>query len=512
MKKLPLGIQELSVLMENDCIYVDKTQHIYNLISAGKYYFLSRPRRFGKSLLINTMKELFLGNRDYFTGLWVENKWDWNNTTPVIRISFTEIGHKTVGLEQALLLKVNNIAEEMGIELSLPGYSLRFNELIKKASAKGPVAILIDEYDKAIIDVIEDTEKAKENRDILKTFFSPIKDLDAHIRFLFITGVSKFSQVSIFSELNNLTDITIDGNYSTICGYTQSELENSFQPYILELKEKQKEIYPDILGEIKKWYNGYSWDAENYVYNPFSILSLFFKMNFHNFWFQTGTPTFLLKIIRQSKVSAFDIENTLVSSDSFNTFDIERLEVNSILFQTGYLTIKEYDKQRRTYKLDYPNFEVEASLSANILAEFAETRPERNSTLLFKMADCFTAGQPEKFVELCSGLLKGLAYPLVEKKEAYFHSIFYLIMKMIGFDINCEVINIDGRIDAVVLTEKIIYIIEFKLDSPQAAMKQIHEKGYHKSYLSDGRKIVLLGIGFDAEKREIAGFELEEAK
>lgn len=509
MQKLPLGIQEFSKLRMQNMIYVDKTQHLHTLIKSGSYHFLSRPRRFGKSLLVNTFKELFLANKHYFKGLWIEDKWEWK-PRPVIHIDFSRIYDRLSPLSKSIEKHLTRIFEENHIEPKGESIKELFGNLINALSKNGNVAILIDEYDKPIIDVIEDAEKAKENRAILKNLYSEIKPNDGKIEFFFVTGVTKFTQVSIFSELNNLSDITVNQKYATICGYTQEELEHYFSEHLKELDNKQGHNFQNTKEEVKRWYNGYSWNGKDRVYNPFSILSLFENMQFRNFWFQTGTPTFLLKLIRQKKVSAFDIANTKVSTDIFNTFDIERLEINSILFQTGYLTIAKYDEKRRFYKLDYPNYEVEASLSAYILAEFAETMPEQNSTVLYRMADSFTDNRIDKFITLCSDLLKGVAYPLVEKKEAYFHSLFYLIMKMIGFDIECEVINIDGRIDAVVRTQTHIYIIEFKLDSAENALKQIKEKGYHHKYQDDSRSIGLLGIGFDADKRELSGYKYEE--
>ncbi len=275
-QKLALGSQEFSEVIGNNCIYVDKTENIYELITTGgKYYFLSRPRRFGKSLLANTIKELFLGNKKLFKGLWIEDKWDWEKTYPVIKISFSSISHNVIGLEQAIHNMLGGIAKEYNIVYKSESYPEKFEELIIKLSEKAQVAIIIDEYDKPIIDYMDNIPQAEENRDILKNFYSILKDSDKYLKFLFITGVSKFSHVSIFSDLNNLIDITLNRNYSQIVGWTKEEIEKYFPDYLKEIAEEYKEKYPNIMLEIKKWYNGYSWDGKTSVYNPVSLMNFF---------------------------------------------------------------------------------------------------------------------------------------------------------------------------------------------------------------------------------------------
>jgi len=279
MKKLPIGIQDFSEIIKNSYLYIDKTEYVYRLLQ-GKYYFLSRPRRFGKSLLISTLRELFSGNKDLFNGLWIYDKIEWKKY-PVIHISFANIGFQD-GLENAIESELHNIAKEYQIELTQTYHNQMFRELIEKLAKTAQVVILIDEYDKPIIEYIDDIPKADANRKILRDFYSILKDSDAYIRFLFMTGVSKFSKISIFSELNNLDDITIDERFSTMLGYTQGELIKYFEKHLILLKDKYLKN-PNIEGEIKKWYNGYSWDGQNYVYNPFSILNLFSGLSFQNF-------------------------------------------------------------------------------------------------------------------------------------------------------------------------------------------------------------------------------------
>ena len=306
MKKLPIGLQDFARLRKEDYLYVDKTELLYQLATGGVYYFLSRPRRFGKSLLVSTLSELFQGNQTLFEGLWIHDHWDWQQTNPIIHLSLNSLGYKEVGLERALTLRLNKIAAQYGLTLQSEANALRLQELIERLHASfGQAVVLIDEYDKPILDYLDDLPRAQAHRELLKSFFSVLKDADPHLRFVLLTGVSKFSRVSIFSELNNLNDLTVHARYATLLGYTQKELEHYFADRIDQLASDfgGREA---LLSQIKQWYNGYSWDAQHYVYNPFSILSFFDKRTFENFWFETGTPTFLVKLLnRQQK---YDLE------------------------------------------------------------------------------------------------------------------------------------------------------------------------------------------------------------
>lgn len=505
MKKiLALGSQEFSEVIGNNCIYVDKTEDIHRLITNGKYYFLSRPRRFGKSLLCNTFKELFLGNRELFKGLWIYDSWDWEKTYPVIKISFSNISHNVIGLEQALHNQLDDIAKEKSIALYKKSYPEKFKELIEKLSEKTQVAIIIDEYDKPIIDYTDDLDTAEKNRQILKNFYSVLKDADKHLKFLFITGVSKFSKVSIFSDLNNLEDITINKNYSRIVGWTKDEIEKYFPDYIKGVAEAYEDIFPDIMTEIKKMYNGYSWDGVTYVYNPVSLMNLFKNRDFRNYWFETGTPTMLMNIIKNRQLTAFDIENTYTSSEILDKYDFKNINLNSLLFQTGYLTITNINLRTRRIKLDYPNQEVAESFSKHIVSELTIGQFDTTQSLLFKIADSFTDDTIYKFIEYVNFLFKNIPYTIVENKEKYYHSLFYLIMKLTGYQIEAEVLTIDGRIDAVVKTDDNIFIIEFKIDqAAEIAIEQIRNKHYADKYADDKRPIYLVGINFDTEKKRI---------
>ena len=344
MKKLPIGLQDFARLREEDYLYVDKTELLYQLATGGVYYFLSRPRRFGKSLLVSTLAELFQGNQALFEGLWIHDRWDWSKTYPVLDFRFNKSSYKISGLETFLYEELADRAKTYGIILEKSSYPAQLEELIIGLSRQhGQVVVLIDEYDKPILDYLHDVEQAKAHREVLKNFYSVLKPLDPHLRFVLLTGVSKFSRVSIFSELNNLLDLTIYSDYATLLGYTQEELEHYFAERIDQLAP-QFGGRADLLNQIKQWYNGYSWDAKHFVYNPFSILNFFAKKSFENFWFETGTPTFLIKLLNRER--QYDLEDVQARPLVFSSFELERIQPLALLFQTGYVTIKAVDKNR----------------------------------------------------------------------------------------------------------------------------------------------------------------------
>jgi len=350
------------------------------------------------------------------------------------------------------------------------------------------------------------------NREILQNLYSVIKGNDNNIKFLFLTGVSKFAKVSLFSEFNNLSDITTDSSYSNLCGITENELTLYFESYIEILKQHCKDDFPDIHAAIKTWYNGYSWDGKNFVYNPFSILNLFSKKKFDNYWFQSGTPHFLVKYMKINNFTSFDIENRMINTNLFDSHDIEHLSFYSMMFQTGYLTIKAYYPQSLNALLDFPNKEVEMSFSTHLFTEFNKGQIDRTNVLITNIESALNTNNIDKFIELLKVTSKNVTYPNIEDSEKYFHSIFYLVLKLLGFNIESEVMTIDGRIDAVIHTETTIYVIEFKIGDAQKALAQIKEKNYHQKYLHENKSIVLLGIGFNLRKKNIGSVKIEKVK
>ncbi|MBI4649023.1 MAG: AAA family ATPase [Bacteroidia bacterium] len=381
MKILPISKQEFSRLINDNCVYVDKTEIIYKLITTGFSYFLSRPRRFGKSLTLTTLKEIFSGNKELFKGLWIYDKIEWRQY-PIIHFDFSDISKSSISVIESIIVRLDEIAKEYEITLQQADYGLRFRELIRELSKTEQIVILVDEYDKPIIDYIDDIPQAEKNRIILKNFYSVLKGNEKNIKFLFITGVSKFSKVSIFSDLNHLSDITLNPNYSILTGYTEDELEKYFSEYMALAQGELNEFFPDLKSAIRKWYNGYSWDGKNFVYNPFSLLNFFDNRKFEDYWFQSGTPTFLMKLIKQRNFNITKLENIPVTSDIFNKYELSKLELIALLFQTGYLTVKKYEIKTGEYFLSYPNNEVRASFERQLLETLSEKSLDENAILL----------------------------------------------------------------------------------------------------------------------------------
>ncbi|MFA8450315.1 MAG: AAA family ATPase [Bacteroidales bacterium] len=512
MNKLPIGQQDFKGLIDDNCIYVDKTETIYKMITEGKYYFLSRPRRFGKSLLVSTIKEIFSGNKYLFKDLWIENKWDWNQKFPIIHLPFASIGYEKLSLETAISTRILEIAnrKENNITIEASTIDQQFRELVLKLQKKfnQPVIILVDEYDKPIIDYIgTDLQQAKANQKTLKTFYSVIKDLDASIRFCFLTGVSKFSKVSVFSDLNNLRDITISKAYSDILGITQTELEFYFKDYIVSLGQELSLDKEEILEKIKLWYNGYNWTGKDKVYNPFSTLLLFRELDFKNYWFASATPTFLIDLLRDQQI--YDINNSRVGQVVFESFEIsDKINIRSLLFQTGYLTIKGVDK-RGIYTLGYPNKEVREAFLDYLIEGFSGSNKEEVKPLIFDIEDAFIANNIEEVIRLTNRLFKNLPYQLHDRTEKFYHAVIHLMYYYLGIYIDSEVCTSDGRADAVVQTDTHIYCLEFKLNqSAKIALQQIEDRGYLQKYSGQGKKLVAVGINVSSKVKGIDDWDV----
>jgi hypothetical protein len=513
MKNLPVSIQTFSDMITQDYLYVDKTKEICDLFTrGGKYYFLSRPRRFGKSLLISSLKEIFSGNKELFKGLWIYDKIQWQSF-PVIHIDFTLINFQTPQtLEKELNLKLDRIAKTYHIKLDgQRDFKGKFADLIERMAAKERVVILIDEYDKPIINFVE-TEKidtALANQAVLKNFYSVIKGCDKYLRFVFITGVSKFSRMSIFSDLNNLSDITIDDNFSTLLGLTHDELLTYFADRIDYLSKKLAMPVNDFLDHVKQWYNGYSWDGCHFLYNPFSIINLFSKNRFGNYWFATGTPTFLIHHIKNRGIDIISLEKEEVDESVFESYDIENLEIVSLLFQTGYLTIKEIKLVgiKSQYILSYPNEEVKESFLKHFLADYTTEETGIVGSKILDLVKTIQTDDLENFFNVIKSLFASVpSHLFIRDKEAYYHTVIYLVLELLGANIQVEVHTNKGRIDAAIETGSHIYIMEFKMGTPAKALSQIEAKKYHEKYSSAGKSIQLIGVGFDQKERNISGW------
>ncbi|MEB3315683.1 MAG: AAA family ATPase, partial [Candidatus Melainabacteria bacterium] len=459
LKDLPIGVQTFREMIESLFLYVDKTREIYDLVSKPKAaYFLSRPRRFGKSLLVSTLEAIFKNERELFKGLWLDSSdYEWREY-PVIKLDISAVDKNSVEeLREGLKRLLVKIAAKYEIKLENLSPSAMLSDLISELAKKhgSKVVVLVDEYDDPIIKHISNPELALQMRDLLHDFYKIIKSEDANIRFVFLTGVSKFSRTSIFSGLNNLSNISMQEKYASIVGITQEELERDFSPYLDLVAEKHKTTKDRILEQLKHWYNGYRFSrAELKVYNPFSTLSLFDTMEFTNFWFATGTPSYLVSLVKQHNpdLAAYDREIS-VNGDFLNSYDVENVPLIPVLYDTGYLTIKDYSVRNNItrYELAYPNFEVKTSLTESFLRVYGdESRPERISSVTEKLEDFILSNQLADFMDLLKSYFAGIPYELIPVKtlnEKYFHLVFYLLMRVTSFRVNIEDRSSSGRVD-----------------------------------------------------------------
>ncbi len=510
MKKLPIGLQTFSHLIEQDCVYIDKTALIYQLITQGSYYFFSRPRRFGKSLLISTLSALFSGKEELFAGLAISKlPYDWK-VHPVIHLSFAGISCESpTSLIKGLKLRLQDIADDYDIAVD---NELKPSEilyvLVKKLSKQDKVVLLIDEYDYSILQHIHKPDQAESIRSVLRDFYSTIKDLDPYFRFVFLTGVSRFSKTSIFSGLNNLNDISLSEKYNALVGYTKEEIVTSFNDHLVVLAHKMNYSQEQLLANITLWYDGYLFCHNEdlaKIYNPFSLLLLLEKHAFSNYWFETGTPTFLIKLLKVKNYPVQNFERIEASAGELGQFDIENIDLKTLLFQTGYLTIKSYDAESHNYVLGYVNKETVDSLGQHIIKAMAEISLASTNSLVVRLLKSFDQLDFTKAFELLTHFFSEIPYTIHLDAERDYQKIFYFILKMIGADIIVEQPTNVGRIDAVLQTKSYCFIIEFKINAPVVkAMKQIEEKKYYQSYLSSGKKIVLVGITFDTAARNVS--------
>lgn len=508
-KALPFSISSFQKLISKNYIYVDKTRLIYNLVERGGAFFLSRPRRFGKSLLISTLKEICLGNRDLFKECWIYDQIPWDKY-PVIHFDFLKIDYKKLGLDKALDNTLNRIAGDFNVQLKGDSISEKFADLIRKLAKDKPVVILIDEYDKPVTDYLEDIPKAEENRQILKNFYMILKGMDEYLRLLFMTGVSRFSRLSVFSDLNHLMDISFHPEYASLLGYTTQEIETYFKDYIQEYLEKNTECSRELLFQrLKEYYNGYSWDGKVFVYNPISIIYFFEYKEFNHFWFTTGTPSVLIRIAKTRGIDARGWEELEVTKPFFDKFDITNMDINLLLFQTGYLTIKKRVADR--YILSYPNREVENAFLYNLVEAFSGQEQTSFENTGFDIKEALEHNNIKGFIAKMKAFLAAIPYTLVQGEvEKYYHLVFYLILKLAMGKVNSEQFTNLGRIDMRVETGDYIYIMEFKMGSAATALKQINEKNYYEQFLAQRKKIILLGIGFNSKKRNISSHALVE--
>ena len=511
-RKLPIGIQTFRTIREENCYYVDKTAYMARLVAEGKHYFLSRPRRFGKSLFLDTLKELFAGNEPLFKGLAIHDQWDWSVPHPVLRLSFGSGNFKEPGnLHKEAMAQLVTIEQVDGCDTA-PAYFRHLLRTLHQRTGQ-PVAVLIDEYDKPILDALEVPEVARANRDYLRGLYATIKDSDAHIAFTFLTGVSKFSKVSLFSGLNNLIDITLEPHYSAICGYTEADLDAVFAPELPGLDR----------DAIRDWYNGYNWLGEEAVYNPFDVLLLFRRRAFAAYWFETGTPTFLLETLVEREISSLALDDLLGSEELLSAFDVDHIATEALLFQTGYLTIRRTELRggRMYYRLGYPNREVQQSLNESLLNHLTGN-PSRQVEYSARLYDLLLVNDFDSLKTLFEAFFASIPYQWhtnneIANYEGYYASVFYSYFASLGLTITVEDSSQAGRLDMAVEFNGNVYLFEFKVFefkvvrqvSEGAALRQLKARDYAAKYRGRGEPIYLIGVEFSRQTRTLAAFEVE---
>ena len=518
-QKLPIGIQDFETMRTQEYLYVDKTRDIYRMITQGMFYFLSRPRRFGKSLLVSTLKCIFQGKEALFEGLWMTTHGDWEwQEYPVLIFDFTAISSQTPeALEQNLSFRLKNFAKTYNFSLEAPFVEPQFEELIATLYQQSgmPVVVLIDEYDKPIIDHLGKGERgletARANREVLKRFFGVLKSgtIASALRFIFLTGISRFSKVSIFSELNNLDDISMSDRYATLLGYTQEELDTCFAGRIQELAQHLDCSQEQITTKLAQQYDGYRFsEYALQVYNPFSILKAFSERKIRDYWFETATPSFLVNLLIQEHYDLPALEALQVSQSIFSTFDLERLFPEALLFQTGYITIK--DVHNDVYTLGYPNQEVKSAFLEYLLLALAKGAHSTISSQVLQLAGYLRNEEFEAFFETMTAIFALIPYDIETKRdEGYFHTLFYVMLSASGTEAHSSVLTSRGRIDLAVQFPEKVYIIEFKCNqSAETALQQIQQRGYAEKYRRSGKQIILIGINFSTEQRNVAGWKV----
>jgi PAS domain-containing protein len=507
-RRLPLGVQTFSEIAEDGLVYVDKTERIYDLVTdSGKFVFLARPRRFGKSLLCSTLAAIFEGRRELFAGLAIDSSdWEWKKH-PVIHIDLNPANYLNGAVELLSVIRrsLRKAARENGVQLTNDTISGQLDDLIAETynTYKEKAVVIIDEYDKPLLDTINEKEIHEKLKNELRGFYGVLKSSDKYLRFAFLTGVTKFSQVSIFSQLNNLKDISLNPAYCDICGITQTELEACFEPEIERITTENGLDRREYTGKLRRFYNGYRFSSKDLtVYNPFGLLNHFDNHgNFETYWFATGTPTFLIKLMEAQKIDILDVEKRKITFSEFQRFDAGNMDALAVLYQSGYLTITGYS-DGGVYTLDYPNEEVRAAFAESLLHYFLNGGGDRCSKVL--IAQALLDGNIDEAMNALRSIFASIPYGIQLKDEKYYHTIVHLVFRMLGLFCLSEVQTAAGRIDSLVETRKYVYCFEFKLNGSAAdALEQIDGREYLLPWGGSGKKLFKVGVSFDYEKQNI---------
>ena len=514
-KKFPIGIQSFEEIRANDFFYIDKTDLIYQLATRGKYYFLGRPRRFGKSLLVSTLEAYFQGKKELFKGLAMEQlEQDWKEY-PVLHLDLNTQKYDTPeALYNILNTTLCHWEELYGANPSETDEGLRFGGIIRRACAATgrQVVILIDEYDKPLLQAIGNETLAAEYRSTLKAFYGVVKSCDPYIRFALLTGVSKFSKVSVFSDLNNLLDISMDRRYATLCGITEEEIHRTLEPELHQLADATGLTYEETCQKLRERYDGYHFcRVSPGIYNPFSLLCTFDKMEFGSYWFETGTPTFLVELLKRDRYNLYQMAHEQTTADVLNSVVPEALSSIPVLYQAGYLTLKGYDSRFELYQLGFPNKEVEEGFINFLLPSYARINPAEGRFQISRFVQEVEAGDIDAFFRRLQSFFADTPYELARDLELHYQNILYIVFKLIGFYVQAEYHTSEGRIDLVLQTDRYVYVMEFKLDgTAEEALQQIEDKRYALPFATDKRQVFCIGVNFSNRTRNIERWLVQE--
>ena len=507
-RRYPLGIQTFSEIIEGDYYYVDKTADIHRMTSTYKYVFLSRPRRFGKSLLVSTLASYFRGEKDLFKGLAMERLEKQWKKHPVIHLSLASVKEiEPEKIEESLSNRLRNIENQFGIERNSKGLGDRLNDIILQATEKyGEKAVVVlDEYDAPLLNVLHDEQRLAQVRQLMRTLYAPLKDCDPYLRFVFITGISKFSQLSIFSEINNLKVISMMPEYATLCGFTQQEIEDNFPEGIKRLAEKEELTVEQTLDKLRQTYDGYHFAANSPgVYNPYSIINALSDGTFDNYWFSTGTPSFLVEMLRKFHTDISRIDGSTAEAPEFDAPTEDMRSILPLFYQSGYLTIKQYASQFELYTLGFPNKEVRNGLMRALYPYYITPNTDGRALVLMNISKGFMYHDVESAMQTLQAYLESIPYQDSRFDENHYTQMLYVIFSLLGLHVDSQVRTAKGRLDVVVKTEGHIYVMEVKLDRPaREALEQIGTKNYLLPYTLDGRQLTKIGISFSTEERNV---------
>ena len=513
LKRLPVGIQTFEKIIDNDMLYIDKTEYIWNMIHLSNYIFLSRPRRFGKSLLVSTLQAYFEGRKDLFKGLFIETvEKEWTKY-PVLRFSMASGKHmEKEQLERYLIYILEENERRFGITSDSKDPNVRLKNLITTAYEKTgkPVVVLIDEYDAPLLDVVHEETSLPMLRNVMRNFYSPLKDCDPYLKFVFLTGITKFSQLSIFSELNNLKNISMDPNFGAVCGITKEEMLTKMQDYIEQLALANEWTIDEAVAQLTQQYDGYhfTWPSSD-IFNPFSLLNAMQDKRLDCYWFASGTPTYLVEMMRRFDVLPTDISHTEVPASAFDAPTENMSSITPLLYQSGYITIKDYDKTSRLYTLDIPNGEIRIGLMESLLPNYVERRWEAGMTNIGKMYRALYNNDLDEMLRLLQAYLLTVPYCDNANSEGHYQQMLYVIFSLFGRYVEVEVHTPRGRVDVVMISSNTLYLFELKLNKDAAtAIEQIKLKDYASKFALCNLPIVKVGINFDSEQRTITDWEI----